>query len=55
MITHSLGVVVVQIQAARHATDVNPTKEREARRRVDAVDGDVLEDMHEMGASCAGP
>jgi signal transduction histidine kinase len=53
VIARSLGVVVVQVQAAEHVMEADPAKAREALRAAAAVGRDALDDMHRW-ASCVG-
>jgi signal transduction histidine kinase len=48
LVAHSLGVVVVQIQAAEHVMGTDPAKARAALRAAAAVGRDALDDMHRM-------
>jgi signal transduction histidine kinase len=48
VIAHSLGVVIVQVQAAQRVMDSEPAKAREALQAAAAVGRDALDDMHRM-------
>jgi signal transduction histidine kinase len=56
VIAHSLGVVVVQVQAAERIMDTDPDKARAALNAAASVGRDALDDMHRMvGVMRGGP
>lgn len=56
VIAHSLGVVVVQVQAAERVMDADPAKARAALNAAASVGRDALDDMHRMvGVMRGGP
>lgn len=56
VISHSLGVVVVQVHAAEQVMDSDPGRAKEALRSAAAVGRDALDEMHRMvGVMRGGP